>query len=132
MEGSLKQREYDNTGWAKHQLMVLAQLEGHTLLLKDLIKEISEMKQDVAISANDYKNWRENTSAKIDSIQKNLDFIWDDDRGLDARLIYLEDNIKIDKQSSIKFWGSWALIGGAFVIVLEFFLKTLEFFIHKP
>ena len=132
MEESLKQREYDNNGWAKHQLMVLAQLEGHTLLLKDLIKEITEMKRDVAISANDYKNWRDNTSAKIDSIQKNLDFIWDDDRGLDARLNLLEDNIRIDKQSSMKFRGSWALIGGAFVIILEFFIKALEFFVHKP
>ena len=132
MEEVLKHHEYDNNGWAKHQLMVLAQLEGHTLMLKDLIKEIAEIKQEIAVSAVDAKNWRTNVDNKISSIQNDLDYIWNDDKGIDYRVKMLEDTLKIEKQSTLKFKGSWALIGGVGVIVIDIVMKALEFLIHKP
>lgn len=124
--------DYDNGGWAKHQLMVMALLESHTTMLKDLSTDINSMKRDVAIATNDTKNWRDNINEKIVYIRKDLDSILNDDEGLTYRVKMLENGIKIDQQSDIKFKGSWALIGGIFVIVIDILAKALEFFIHKP
>lgn len=116
-------------GWAKYQLVVLTQLEGHTLMLKDLIKEIAEIKQGVAVSAVEHKNWRDNINSSVDKLQKDLNYIWTDDKGLNARINKLEESQKIDSSTNLKIKGFWAIIGAGAVFLVDIALKIIDFFV---
>ena len=118
-------------GWSRYQMMVLAQLEAHTRLLENLMNDISEIKQKIAISENNNTNWRENSDAKIKNLQEDVRFILEDDNGINHRLYEIENSKKAEEKITLKFKAYWGFIGGAAVIIFDILIKAFDFIIHN-
>jgi hypothetical protein len=131
-ENTLNRNDYEGNGWSKYQKLVMAQLEDHTRILDKINSDNNEIKQKLALMEQSTQIWRENITTKITELRNDVDYMWNDEKGFNARIKNLEDSIKIEQQSALKFKGSWALIGGIGVIVLDLGMKALEFFLHKP
>ena len=131
-ENTLDRNDYEGNGWSKYQKLVMAQLEDHTRILEKINSDNNTRQQKLALIEQSTQIWRENITTKIIDLRSDVDYMWNDKEGFHNRIRVLEDNIKIEKESTLKFKGSWALIGGVGVILLDLVMKTLEFFIHKP
>ena len=131
-ENTLDRNDYEGNGWSKYQKLVMAQLEDHTRILEKINYDNNTIQQKLALIEQSTQIWRENITTKIIDLRSDVDYMWNDKEGFHNRIRVLEDNIKIEKESTLKFKGSWALIGGVGVILLDLVMKTLEFFIHKP
>lgn len=131
-EKTLNRNDYEGNGWSKYQKLVMVQLEDHTRLLEKINADNNSIKQKLALMEQSTQIWREDITIKITDLRNDVDYMWNDKEGFNNRIKILEDNLKIDKESTLKFKGSWVLIGGIGVIILDLLMKTLEFFVHKP
>lgn len=127
MDLKLKQQnDYDGNGWSKYQIMVLAQLEGHTKLLENLMNDLSGMNKTIAVSENEYKNWQKNVDRELVDIDKKMNFILHDDRGVNSRLRFLEENGRVEEKSNLKLKAFWGIIGGALIVVINILINGLS------
>lgn len=130
-EGIANKNNYQGNGWSQYQIMVLAQLDSHTLLLKDLMKEVADIKQRSAVSDNNDQNWRDNTDIKIRTLQGQVENILYGEKGLTTRVGTLEQNNQVTEKTTMRFKGLWAFVGGVAVVVIDIALKTIELFLKK-
>ena len=129
MDLKLKQQnDYEGNGWSKYQIMVLAQLEGHTKLLENLMNDLSDMNRAMAVSDNEYRNWQKNVDRELEDIDEKMNFILHDEKGVNSRLRTLEENGRIDEKSSLKLKALWGLIGGAIIILMDLVSKGFDLF----
>jgi len=123
----LGRRQYDHTdgnGWSKYQIMVLQQLADHTKLLQALMSEVNSVKQQIAISDIVSKHWRDQADKSIDQLKEDVEFILDDDKGLNSRLRNLEEHSKIEEKSTMKVKALWGIIGGGLVVAADLLIKV--------
>lgn len=121
-------RAYDEhgNGWSRYQIMVLQQLTDHTKLLQALMSEINSIKQQIAISDIISKNWRDQADKSIDELKDDVEFILEDEAGLNQRLKNIEETVKIEEKSSLKIKAFWGLLGGAVVVVVDIAIRIFS------
>lgn len=123
-------RSYDENGngngWSRYQIMVLQQLTDHTKLLQALMSEINTIKQQIAISDIISKNWRDQADKSISELKDDVEFILEDEAGLNQRLKHIEENVKVEEKSSLKAKAFWGVLGGIAVVVIDFAIKIIN------
>jgi hypothetical protein len=127
-------RPYDESngnGWSRYQIMVLQQLTDHTKLLQALMSEVNNVKQQIAISDIVSKHWRDQADKSIDELKEDIEFIFDDEKGLNSRVRTLEENSKIEEKSTMKVKAFWGIIGGGFVIAADLLIKVYNLLSDK-
>lgn len=123
-------RSYDENGngngWSRYQIMVLQQLTDHTKLLQALMSEINTIKQQIAINDIISKNWRDQADKSIQELKEDVDFILEDETGINQRLKQIEENTKVEEKSSLKIKAFWGILGGAIVVVVDVVVRVLS------
>lgn len=123
-------RSYDENGngngWSRYQIMVLQQLTDHTKLLQALMSEINTIKQQIAITDIVSKNWRDQADRSIQELKEDVEFILEDEGGINQRLKHIEDNTKIEEKSSLKMKAFWGVLGGIAVVAIDFVIKIIN------
>lgn len=123
-------RSYDENGngngWSRYQIMVLQQLTDHTKLLQALMSEINTIKQQIAISDIVSKNWRDQADKSIGELKDDVEFILEDEAGLNQRLKHIEETVKVEEKSSLKIKAFWGILGGAVVVVVDVVVRVLS------
>lgn len=121
----------NGNGWSRYQIMVLQQLTDHTKLLQALMSEINTIKQQIAISDIISKNWRDQADKSIQELKEDVDFIMEDEGGINQRLRHIEENAKIEEKSTLKVKAFWGLLGGAIVIVMDIAIRIFNLIGNK-
>jgi hypothetical protein len=116
----------NGNGWSRYQIMVLQQLTDHTKLLQALMSEINTIKQQIAISDIISKNWRDQADKSIQELKEDVDFIMEDEGGINQRLRHIEENAKVEEKSTLKVKAFWGLLGGVIVVVVDFGIKLIN------
>jgi len=131
-EDHFGRRNYDENGngngWSRYQIMVLQQLTDHTKLLQALMSEINTIKQQIAITDIVSKNWRDQADKSIQELKEDVDFILEDETGINNRLKQIEENTKIEEKSSLKMKAFWGVVGGIAVVVIDFAIRIINGF----
>jgi|688.fasta_scaffold194842_3 hypothetical protein len=127
-EDHFGRRNYDENGngWSRYQIMVLQQLTDHTKLLQALMSEINTIKQQIAITDIVSKNWRDQADRSIQELKDDVEFILEDEGGINQRLKSIEDNTKIEEKSSLKIKAFWGLLGGAVVVIIDVTIRVVS------
>jgi hypothetical protein len=127
-EDHFGRRNYDENGngWSRYQIMVLQQLTDHTKLLQALMSEINTIKQQIAITDIVSKNWRDQADRSIQELKEDVEFILEDETGINQRLKHIEDNTKIEEKSSLKIKAFWGLLGGAVVVIIDVTIRVVS------
>jgi len=131
-DNTLHRNDYEGNGWSKYQKLVMAQLEDHTRILEKIIVDNNDIKQKLALMDQFTQIWRTDATTKMIDLRSDINHMWNNEKGFNHRIKVLEDVHKIENESTLKFKGSWAIIGGVSVVVLDLLIKALEFFIQKP
>jgi len=116
----------NGNGWSRYQIMVLQQLTDHTKLLQALMSEINTIKQQIAINDIISKNWRDQADKSIEELKSDVEFILEDEQGLNTRLKHIEENTKVEQKSSLKIKAFWGIIGGTAVVIVDFAIRIIE------
>lgn len=116
----------NGNGWSRYQIMVLQQLTDHTKLLQALMSEINTIKQQIAISDIISKNWRDQADKSIQELKEDVDFIMEDEGGINQRLRHIEENAKVEEKSTLKVKAFWGLLGGVIVVVVDLGIKLIN------
>lgn len=116
----------NGNGWSRYQIMVLQQLTDHTKLLQALMSEINTIKQQIAISDIVSKNWRDQADKTIGELKDDVEFILEDEAGLNQRLKHIEESVKIEEKSSLKVKAFWGVLGGIVVVFVDFAIKIIN------
>lgn len=123
-------RAYDEpnngNGWSRYQIMVLQQLTDHTKLLQALMSEINTIKQQIAINDIISKNWRDQADKSIQELKEDVEFILEDEQGVNKRLKSIEENTKVEEKSSLKMKAFWGVVGGIAVVVIDFAIRIIN------
>jgi outer membrane receptor for Fe3+-dicitrate len=106
--------------------MVLQQLTDHTKLLQALMSEINTIKQQIAINDIISKNWRDQADKSIEELKSDVEFILEDEQGLNTRLKNIEENTKVEEKSSLKMKAFWGVVGGIAVVVIDFAIRIIN------
>ena len=127
-EDHFGRRNYDENGngWSRYQIMVFQQLTDHTKLLQALMSEINTIKQQIAITDIVSKNWRDQADRSIQELKDDVEFILEDEGGINQRLKSIEDNTKIEEKSSLKIKAFWGLLGGAVVVIIDVTIRVVS------
>jgi len=123
-------RSYDENGngngWSRYQIMVLQQLTDHTKLLQALMSEINTIKQQIAITDIVSKNWRDQADKLIAELKDDVEYILEDEGGINQRLKHIEENTKVEEKSNLKAKAFWGILGGIAVVVIDFAIKIIN------
>lgn len=117
---------YEGNGWSKYQLMVLQQLDDHNKVLQNLNKELTDFKQNYAVSEAEYKLWRAQTMVTIDELSKKVTHILYDERGIGSRIGDLEREAETEEKAKLKLKTFWALLGAIAAFVGNSLIKFLD------
>jgi uncharacterized UPF0160 family protein len=108
--------------------MVLQQLDDHSKVLQNFNKEISDVKQDLAVYEAELKIWRENSMSVINVIKKDLSYVLYDEKGLNHRIAAIERDLDVEEQASNKHKSTWALYGSIIVFLLNIAIQILAIY----
>lgn len=122
----LNKNAYDGNGWSKYQLMVLQQLDDHNKVLQNLNKELTDLKQLMAVSQTEERLGKAQSSLNYDELAKKVTHILYDEKGLSARLNALEREVQTEEKVKVKLKAYWALIGAILAFVANSFIKFFE------
>lgn len=122
---------YEGNGWSKYQLMVLQQLDDHNTVLQNLNKEIASIKQFLAVQETEIKMWKMQVTAEIVELQKDVDHVLYDEKGINQRLYAIERTTEVEEKSSNKTKAVWALYGSVAVFLVDFLMRALTLYFKK-
>ena len=121
------QNSYEGNGWSKYQLMVLQQLDDHNKVLQNLNTELTDVKQQMAVSEAELKMWRGNAMSTLDNLDRKISHILYDDKGLNRKVSEIEKNIEVEEKATMKHKAVWAFIGAVAVFFSNMIIKLYEF-----
>ncbi len=122
-----KHTDYDGNGWTKYQNLVLDQLKEQKELLKFLMGEIGDIKKQNAVFEAIVRGWKETEDKTTVKIQETLEFIMEDEKGINSRLRALEELHKTEEKANVKIRGWWAIIGAISVVFIDIILEAIKF-----
>jgi hypothetical protein len=120
---------YEGNGWSKYQLMVLQQLDDHNTVLRNLNKEIAEIKQSLAVSETEAKMWKTQVDQILKDFQHDVDGILYDEKGIGKRLSDIEREIDVEEQANTKNKATWALYGSIAMFVMNIIVQIATAYI---
>jgi hypothetical protein len=123
--------QYDGNGWSKYQLMVLQQLDDHNKILQNFNKELTDLKQTIAVSDMEMKMWKVQILKSIDEHDKSIDGVFYDDDGLSNRIEAIEKQLNIEEKTQTKLKSIWALYAAVFMFVVNVGLQLFELFMKR-
>jgi len=118
----------EGNGWSKYQLMVLQQLDDHNKVLQNLNKEITDLKQLIAVSETERKMWRAQTMISLEELSKKVTHILYDEKGIGSRVSTIEREMDVEAQATTRMKATWALYGAVLVFVVNVAIKLVDFF----
>jgi len=119
---------YDGNGWSRYQIMVLQQLDDHNKILQNLNKELTDVKQAIAISDAEQKMWKAQIMSSITDIDEKVDDILYSDTGLAKKVSSLEKETIIEKESTSKVKAIWAFYGAIVMFIIDIAVKIFAAF----
>lgn len=122
---------YEGNGWSKYQIMVLQQLDDHNKVLQNLNKDLTELKQTIAVSETESKMWRTQTMTTIDILTKDVDTILYDESGLSNKIRDLQKTNEVEEKVNIKAKAMWAIIGAFAMFFVDVITKVIEVIFNK-
>jgi len=122
----LNQNRYDGNGWSKYQLMVLQQLDDHNTVLQNLNKEITDIKQAIAVSDTELKMWRAHAMTDIVNLKEDVDSVLYDEKGIGHRLMNVERMLEVEQQSNNKTKATWALYGSVAIVIINIAIQLIS------
>jgi len=114
---------YEGNGWSKYQIMVLQQLDDHNKLLQNLNKDVNEIRQTLAVSDVELKMWRAQTMSTIQALEKDMEHILYDEKGINSKLSTIERELDIEEQTRTKWKATFALYGSVVVFLLNIIIQ---------
>jgi len=126
---NLNQNKYDGNGWSKYQLMVLQQLEDHSKLLHNLNKELTDMRQNNAVSEMELKMWKTGLMSSVSDIEESIDFIQNDEKGLINRVNKIEREIDVEEHANIRLKATWALYGSIAMFLSNIIIQLVRVYL---
>lgn len=124
--------DYEGNGWSKYQMLVLAQLQEHKELFKEIVADIAQIKKKDAVDDANFIHWKSNidkqcreVEEKITSIQVSIG----KEHGINDRLDDIEVEHKSNEKADIKIKGFWAAMGGIIIILINIIIKVVEILI---
>lgn len=125
---SYNKNPYEGNGWSKYQLMVLQQLDDHNKVLQNLNKELTDVKQLIAVSETERKMWRAQTMVSLEELSKKVTHILYDEKGIASRVSTIEREIDVEAQTTTRIKATWALYGAVLVFIVNVAIKVVDFF----
>jgi hypothetical protein len=122
---------YEGNGWSKYQIMVLQQLDDHNKLLQNMNKDITEIRQTIAVSETELKMWRAQIMSTTQELEENVDYILYDEKGLNQKLSAVERELDIEEQANTKWKASMALYGSAAMFIINAIAQIAMLFFKK-
>lgn len=117
---------YEGNGWSKYQILVLQQLKDHSKVLQNLNKEISDIKQTMAVNDNEAKNWRQTTVNTLESLEEKVSYILYDKEGVNQKVLQIERNLDVEERTTTKLKALWAAGGAVLVLISNLAIKIIE------
>ena len=115
----MNDNEYKGNGWSQYQKLVLNQLKDLADLLHQNSDKIDRIEKDLMLS----NERRETLLNKVGDIERNVDHILYDERGINSRLKNIEISLLSEKESDTKIKALWGMIGGAVIIVFNLLIS---------
>lgn len=127
-----KLNQYDGNGWSKYQIMVLQQLDDHNKLLQNFNKEISDLKQTIAVSDMEMKMWKTQTMKTVEELDDQMNAIYQEDDGLARRMDNVESALDVEEKAQTKLKAVWALYVAILMFIVNAGLQLWEIMLKSP
>lgn len=127
-----KLNQYDGNGWSKYQIMVLQQLDDHNKLLQNFNKEISDLKQTIAVSDMEMKMWKTQTMKTVEELDDQMNAIYQEDDGLARRMDNVENALDVEEKAQTKLKAVWALYVAILMFIVNAGLQLWEIMLKSP
>ena len=114
----------EDSDWSRYQLLVLQQLEDHSLVLSNLNKEIIEIKQFFAVHKTESNIWRDHLKSQLEKLQQEVDTNKEE-------INNIQRSIDVEEQSSIKHKATTALYGSIAMFVANIIMQLITAYIKK-
>lgn len=131
MSKEMQQNNHEGNGWSKYQLLVLQQLEDHNKVLQNLNKEITDIKQSIAVYEAELKMWRTQTTTNIELVKEDVDHVLYDEKGLGQRLSAIERHVDIDRQTEAEKKATKAFYGSVAMVVINALIQVIGVYLKK-
>lgn len=127
-----KLNQYDGNGWSKYQIMVLQQLDDHNKLLQNFNKEITDLKQTIAVSDMEIKMWKTQTMKTVEELDDQMNAIYQEDDGLARRMDNVENALDVEEKAQTKLKAVWALYVAILMFIVNAGLQLWEIMLKSP
>jgi hypothetical protein len=130
---SEQQCDFDSS-WSRYQIMVLQQLGDHTQVLQNLHNDVIEHKQAAAVHLAEFTMWKARMDQSIDELQKAVDEIMYDDKGVNKRVNALEQQQNTENQIELRAKTSWQTTSAFIVtmsVVINLIIQLFMAFVKK-
>lgn len=127
-----KLNQYDGNGWSKYQIMVLQQLDDHNKLLQNFNKEISDLKQTIAVSDMEMKMWKTQIMKTVEELDDQMNAIYQEDDGLARRMDNVENALDVEEKAQTKLKAVWALYVAILMFIVNAGLQLWEIMLKSP
>lgn len=127
-----KLNQYDGNGWSKYQIMVLQQLDDHNKLLQNFNKEITDLKQTIAVSDMEMKMWKTQTMKTVEELDDQMNAIYQEDDGLARRMDNVESALDVEEKAQTKLKAVWALYVAILMFIVNAGLQLWEIMLKSP
>ena len=111
--------------------MVLQQLDAHSQVLRNLDKELSDIKQAVGISKAEVQMWKVSTEQSIGLLEKKMDNVLYEDTGVTQKVNILQRDLEVEDKASTKHKAVWAVYGAIIVFLINVGLQVVHMLFFK-
>lgn len=128
-----EQCDFDSS-WSKYQMMVLQQLADHTQVLQNLNSNVSEHKQAMAVHLAELAMWKAHINESIANLQKSIDEMLYDERGVAKRVAALEQHQSTENQIDLRSKNNWQTMSAFIVtasVIVNLLIQMLQTFVKK-
>jgi len=120
---SEQQCDFDSS-WSRYQMMVLQQLGDHTQVLQNLNSDVTEHKQTAAVHLAEFAMWKAHINENTAILQKTVDDLLHDDKGILKRVTVLEQQQNTETQLELRAKGNWQTMSAS-VVTLSVIINVL-------
>lgn len=130
---SEQQCDFDSS-WSRYQMMVLQQLGDHTQVLQNLNSDVNEHKQTAAVHLAEFAMWKTHINETTTTLQKTVDDLLHDDKGILKRVTLLEQQQNTETQLDLRAKSNWQTMSASVVtlsVIINVLIQLFVAFIKK-
>lgn len=117
---------YNGNGWSQYQRLVMSQLDNLTELIRLNSEKIEKLERNMAVFEERYNNFKEEIRRKQHSCDNQMDYIFNDEKGLNAKVRALETKMATEEKSDLKVKAVWGFIGGIIIIIINIIFEVIK------